>query len=48
MNGETLERVLIVVADVTEQRSTAKKEREQRDVYSLASLALADPDSFSD
>jgi len=48
MSGEVLERILIIVSDVTEQRLTAKKEREQRDVYSLASLALADPEAFTD
>jgi signal transduction histidine kinase len=41
-------RVLVIAADVTEQRAMARKEREARDVYALSSFALRDPGGYSD
>jgi signal transduction histidine kinase len=45
---EELSRVLVVVTDVTERRELAHKEREARDVYHLASVALREPETFTD
>ncbi|HEX6765231.1 MAG TPA: ATP-binding protein [Polyangiaceae bacterium] len=46
--GDRLARVLVVVTDVTERRELAHKEREGRDVYHLASVALREPETFTD
>lgn len=46
--GETLERVLVVVSDVSEQRELARKDKRSRDRYSLASLAMRDPEAYRD
>lgn len=48
MIGDSLARVLVVVSDVTERRELAHKEREARDVYHLASVALREPETFTD
>jgi signal transduction histidine kinase len=46
--GDALWGVLVVVTDVTERRELAHKEREARDVYHLASVALREPETFTD
>jgi signal transduction histidine kinase len=46
--GGELSRILVVVTDVTERRLLAHKEREARDVYNLASVALREPDAFTE
>jgi len=46
--GEELSRVLLVLTDVTERRLLAHKEREARDVYHLASVALREPEAFTE
>jgi signal transduction histidine kinase len=46
--NEELARVLVVVSDVTERRELAHKEREGRDVYHLASVALREPETFTE
>ena len=46
--NEELARILVVVSDVTEGRELAHKEREARDVYHLASVALREPETFTD
>ena len=48
MVDDELSRVLVVVTDVTERRELAHKEREARDVYHLASVALREPETFTE
>jgi signal transduction histidine kinase len=48
MIGDELERILLVITDVTERRLLAHKEREARDVYHLASVALREPEAFTE
>jgi signal transduction histidine kinase len=45
---DVLARVLVVVTDVTEKRRLAHQEREARDVYHLASVALREPEAFTE
>jgi signal transduction histidine kinase len=46
--NDELARVLVVVTDMTERRELAHKEREGRDVYHLASVALREPETFTE
>jgi signal transduction histidine kinase len=46
--GGELSRILLVITDVTERRLLAHKEREARDVYHLASVALREPEVFTE
>jgi signal transduction histidine kinase len=46
--ADELARVLFVISDITERRLLAHKEREARDVYHLATVALREPDAFTE
>jgi signal transduction histidine kinase len=42
------ERLLVVLSDVTEHFAMRRKEQEQRDLFTLTSSAMRDPDSYLD